>query len=702
MDKFCYHLLQLKMILFFDTETTGLPSNLKAPVTDLGNWPRMVSIAWLVYDNEGNKISGKEYVVKPEGYTIPNEVTKIHGISTEFAAIYGADLLKVIKEFGEVVNNADYLVAHNMDFDEKVVGAEFIRKHITNHLEGKNKICTKESATDYCALPGNKWPSLKELHYKLFNTAFEDAHNASVDIAITAKCFWELKRKEIIKLKSIVYDKVGEYSEGFAAVRKNDKWGFIDNARREIVQCNYKYVEDFSGGYAKVIQKVQWVPNGYDDVELEFSEIGLINKKGMLVIPCLYDDVKILDNGLIEVSLNHNKGYLHNKIEGYFYFDKSGDKYYWKDINEANNFIKKLAEKDEFQHSNKPLIEKFDYPDLIPYSKNWNYGYCTKDKKIVIDCIYYGADRFYEGLARVWVHVEGRHKFGFVDKSGKQVIPCIYDWADDYSEGLAKVKVNTKMGFIDKDGNQIIPCIYDSVASFSDSLAAVVLNDHVGYIDKKGNQVIPCIYGKYYYGADSFSEGLAVVELNGKHGFIDKTGKQIIPCIYDNANRFSEGLAGIQLNGKWGFIDRTGSQSISNIYGSPYFRVDEDGITSEGLVFSEGLAAVELNGKYGYIDKNEILVIPCIYDDATMFSGGLAAVKLKKGYGWFPWGFINKTGKLILPFIYSYVERRYKEPVFSKGLAKVNSGYIDKNGVEYWEDDRVYNPSPDLIDDLPF
>ncbi len=190
------------MILFFDTETTGLPMNWKAPVTDLDNWPRMVSIAWLVYDDEGNKISGKEYIIKPEGYTIPSDASRIHGISTDYATTHGTDLLNVLKEFREAVNEADYLVAHNMVFDEKVVGAELLRKDLVNCLAEKNKICTKESSTNYCALPGNKWPSLGELHLKLFRTDFEDAHTASTDVAITAKCFWELKKLCVLTITS--------------------------------------------------------------------------------------------------------------------------------------------------------------------------------------------------------------------------------------------------------------------------------------------------------------------------------------------------------------------------------------------------------------------------------------------------------------------------------------------------------------------
>ena len=64
------------MYLFFDTETTGLPRNWKAPVTDLNNWPRLVQLAYLLYDNKGNKISGGDFIIKPNGFTIPTDASK--------------------------------------------------------------------------------------------------------------------------------------------------------------------------------------------------------------------------------------------------------------------------------------------------------------------------------------------------------------------------------------------------------------------------------------------------------------------------------------------------------------------------------------------------------------------------------------------------------------------------------------------------
>ena len=185
------------MYLFFDTETTGLPRNWKAPVTDLNNWPRLVQLAYLFYDKNGNKIFAGDYIVKPEGFTIPIETSRIHGISTERAIREGKPLIDVLQKFQSMIEQAEYLVAHNMRFDEKIVGAEFLRNKMSDGVAPKRKICTMQSTTNFCAIEGPygyKWPKLSELHYKLFRTGFEEAHNAAVDINATAKFFWELKR----------------------------------------------------------------------------------------------------------------------------------------------------------------------------------------------------------------------------------------------------------------------------------------------------------------------------------------------------------------------------------------------------------------------------------------------------------------------------------------------------------------------------
>ena len=185
------------MYLFFDTETTGLPRNWKAPVSDLNNWPRLVQLAWLQYDIAGNQIGGNNFIIKPEGFIIPADASKIHGISQDRALREGVALKTVLSDYQNLISQSTNLVAHNISFDEKIVGAELVRSNMPNSIADKNKICTMEKSTNYCKIDGPygyKWPKLSELHYKLFGTGFEEAHDAAVDITITAKCFWEMKR----------------------------------------------------------------------------------------------------------------------------------------------------------------------------------------------------------------------------------------------------------------------------------------------------------------------------------------------------------------------------------------------------------------------------------------------------------------------------------------------------------------------------
>ena len=190
--------------LFFDTETTGLPMHWNTPATDINNWPRIVQIAWQLHTDEGTEVTNRNYIIQPQGFTIPKESSDIHGITQDRAQTEGVPLQTVLQEFQEYIDKADFLVAHNISFDEKVVGAEFLRKDMLDTLPLKNKICTKEISTNFCAIPHSngkssyKWPKLSELYMKLFGEDFADSHNALADVHATAKCFFALKEQGIV------------------------------------------------------------------------------------------------------------------------------------------------------------------------------------------------------------------------------------------------------------------------------------------------------------------------------------------------------------------------------------------------------------------------------------------------------------------------------------------------------------------------
>lgn len=183
------------MYVFFDTETTGLPHSWTAPASQVRNWPRIVQLAWIVADENHNTIGPFSYIIKPDGFTIPLDATRKHGITTERAHADGRPLFEVLNEFQTSIEGSTDLVAHNVDFDSKVTAAEYIRKRWPNPVAQMRLRCTMKETTDLCRLPGNygyKWPTLTELHRHLFQCSFDGAHDAGNDCAAGMKCFLRL------------------------------------------------------------------------------------------------------------------------------------------------------------------------------------------------------------------------------------------------------------------------------------------------------------------------------------------------------------------------------------------------------------------------------------------------------------------------------------------------------------------------------
>jgi len=193
------------MYLVFDTETTGVPHNKTAPITDLDNWPRLVQIAWQVHSATGKLISQHNYIVKPEGFDIPYKAEQIHGVSTKRALAEGHDAMTILNTFLEDLSKTSVLVGHNIEFDINIIGAEFIRKNISpDQIIGLNKVDTGLASTEFCQLTGGiggklKMPRLVELHEKLFGKDFGDAHDAAYDVAATARCFFGLIKQKVVK-----------------------------------------------------------------------------------------------------------------------------------------------------------------------------------------------------------------------------------------------------------------------------------------------------------------------------------------------------------------------------------------------------------------------------------------------------------------------------------------------------------------------
>ncbi len=181
------------MIQIFDTETTGLPRNWKAPMSDVENWPRVIQLAYLVFDDNGHEVTEYNELIKPDGWVMPTEKFWIdNGFSQEESMTKGVPIHQALDKFLTEYNRCRVLVAHNISFDHKVLGAELIRANMKAGCKNR-QICTMKESTDLCKIPGPygyKWPKLEELHSYLFGQTFDNTHDALADVRATARCLF--------------------------------------------------------------------------------------------------------------------------------------------------------------------------------------------------------------------------------------------------------------------------------------------------------------------------------------------------------------------------------------------------------------------------------------------------------------------------------------------------------------------------------
>ncbi len=186
--------------LFFDTETTGLPHKRNAPSEDFTNWPYIVEIAWYLTDEKGLLIDGCHYIVK-QNIAIPANATKIHHITTEKMLTEGVSPQEVYSLFVESANNAEYVIAHNLEFDLPIIDCELLRNGFDKVLFSKKQFCTMIAGRDFCSVydcAGRiKNPKLSELFGQLYfdnpYLNFEGTHNALADTNMLYRCFMKMK-----------------------------------------------------------------------------------------------------------------------------------------------------------------------------------------------------------------------------------------------------------------------------------------------------------------------------------------------------------------------------------------------------------------------------------------------------------------------------------------------------------------------------
>ena len=283
------------------------------------------------------------------------------------------------------------------------------------------------------------------------------------------------------------YDEVFSLNGGLARVRKGAFYGFIDKKGKIVIPCVWEFALDFSEGLAGVKLNEKW---------------GYIDKTGKIIISLHWKRVQSFKgrHGLVLENRNRSK---------------------WKFINKSGEIIKTISSRYmKRSSSNYVFIRNID-------KENWKLVE-IKTGKVIRTSRLIHVYPFSEDLAVV---VEKNKKWGVIGFDGKYRLPPIYEQISSFSNGLAPVKKSGKWGVIDKKGTPIAEFLWDEMKSYSNGIAAAKRGDFWWFINKKGKKVS----NKDWKYVKSFSQGFAVVSnyYNRRRGLINKKGKVVLPLEYD-------------------------------------------------------------------------------------------------------------------------------------------------------------------------
>ena len=190
------------MYLIFDSSANGRPKSYKAPLDDSFNWPRLLHLSWIILDKDLKPIEDYDCLVKPEGFSASESALKSHHIDQESLAKSTNSLQEVLEQFKVSVNKSEYVFAHNLQYNEGIVGSEYYRKSISNPLIAADKYCLMHEATYFCKLKGKrgyKWPTLQEMHSIIFKQGYTPSNHARADVIAASRCFIYLKKARALE-----------------------------------------------------------------------------------------------------------------------------------------------------------------------------------------------------------------------------------------------------------------------------------------------------------------------------------------------------------------------------------------------------------------------------------------------------------------------------------------------------------------------
>ncbi|WP_017259298.1 3'-5' exonuclease [Pedobacter arcticus] len=179
--------------LVIDTETSDLPKKWDAPYSTKNNWPHILQIAWIVYNQHGEEVKRENHYLKPGDFKITKASIRIHSLTADFLQENGEERLAVFEKLQtDLSAYKPLIIAHFAELDFCMIGAEYYRLNLPHPLKDSSLFCTLKASATYVKNPTFKFLKLNVFYKTLFKKRPENLHNALVDAELTAEIFFYL------------------------------------------------------------------------------------------------------------------------------------------------------------------------------------------------------------------------------------------------------------------------------------------------------------------------------------------------------------------------------------------------------------------------------------------------------------------------------------------------------------------------------
>ncbi len=436
------------------------------------------------------------------------------------------------------------------------------------------------------------------------------------------------------------YDDANLFKGGIAIVKKNDKYGVINEQGKIVIPIEYDNLEidgrNFFGKHCIIAKKEE--------------KYGVFDENQTLTIPFEYDYIRAGRHWQYIVSKGDKMGVVDEKnstifpLEDWRIEDWGEDAYLFNQNKKQGIYTWK---KDEIY----PIEYEISKPsnEFSNIKKENKKGYLNLDFSRNIPCEY--DELFNENQYGFWVKKEG--KYGYVSVQNEVILPieCDTIFRNQAIGNFYQVEKKGKKGVL-YNGKLIVPIEYDKIESSELCYWLKCSSaDKVVYFSTDKQQNI--IFDKIEAFKDELLHREKKVKHNGKWGVIECPNKIKIPIEWDEINYSEYGFYTLRKGDKLAIADCCERGKVSDVIFNKF--------TSSNKVVA---AKKEKWGYYNYQTNKDLSQY--IYDSLLYYSVPAIA---KKGNGW---GLINEKGEEITSF-------DYEELIYDYPLIKFRRG--DKYGI---------------------